>query len=68
MYNMQLGKLCKYAGECTVYQNKNSKIKKPVFLIRNVFCNRGPKGWNNCKRYIAYEQGKKVDDDMTPYG
>lgn len=65
---MQLGKLCKYAGECTVYQNKNSKIKKPVFLIRNVFCNRGPKGWNNCKRYIAYEQGKKVDDDMTPYG
>jgi len=65
---MHLGKLCKYAGECTVYQNRNSNIRKPVFLIRNVFCNRGPKGWNNCKRFISYEQGKNVDDDMTPYG
>jgi hypothetical protein len=65
---MHLGKLCKYAGECTVYQNKNNKIRKPVFLIRNVFCNRGPKGWYNCKRFLAYEEGKEVDDDMTPYG
>lgn len=65
---MHLGKLCKYAGECTVYQNRNNKIEKPVFLVRNVFCNRGPKGWTNCKRFLAYEEGKTVDDGMTPYG
>ncbi|MDD4426035.1 MAG: hypothetical protein WCY58_04610 [Mariniphaga sp.] len=65
---MYLGKRCKYAEECTVYQDENNEVKKPVFLIRNVFCNRGLKGWKNCKRYMAYERGEKVDDTMTPYG
>jgi hypothetical protein len=65
---MHLGKLCKYAGECTVYQNENNEVKKPIFLVRNVFCNRGAKGWNNCMRYQAYEEGKQVDDNMTPNG
>ena len=51
-----------------MYQNRNNKIEKPVFLVRNVFCNRGPKGWTNCKRFLAYEEGKTVDDGMTPYG
>ncbi|RIH65001.1 hypothetical protein D1164_10445 [Mariniphaga sediminis] len=65
---MHLGKRCRYAKECTVYQSKNKKVEKPIFIIRNVFCNRGAKGWTNCKRFLAYEGGKPVDDDMTPYG
>ncbi len=64
---MHLGKLCKYSGECTVYQNKNKRIKKPLFLIKNVFCNRGPKGWNNCKRFQLLEQGQLINEDTTPY-
>jgi hypothetical protein len=64
---MNLGKLCKYAGECTVYQNENDRIEKPIFLVKNVFCNRGFKGWTNCKRFRMYEQGEKVDDEITPY-
>ncbi len=65
---MHLGKLCKYASVCTVYQNENNAIEKPIFLVRNVFCNRGAKGWYNCKRFLAYEEGKEVDDNMTPNG
>jgi hypothetical protein len=65
---MHLGKLCKYAKDCSVYNNENNNIKKPIFLVRNVFCNRGPKGWNNCKRFLLYEQGEDVPDSMTPYG
>jgi hypothetical protein len=65
---MHLGKLCKYAGECTVYQDENNEIKKPIFLVRNVFCNRGKKGWYNCKRFLAYEDGETVPDSMTPRG
>lgn len=63
---MHLGKLCKYAKECTVYQNENDEIKKPIFLVRNVFCNRGKKGWFNCKRFLTYEEGKTVPDSMKP--
>ena len=63
---MHLGKLCKYAGECNVYQDENNEIEKPVFLVRNVFCNRGKKGWYNCKRFLAYEKGETVPNTMTP--
>lgn len=65
---MNLGKRCKYAKGCSVYQDKNNGLKKPVFLVRNVFCNRGSKGWNNCLRFLEYEEGKGVREEMTPYG
>lgn len=65
---MNLGKVCKYAGKCSVYQNNNNELNKPVFLIRNVFCNRGSKGWYNCLRFLKYEEGKGVEEEMTPYG
>lgn len=65
---MNLGRRCKYAEECPVYQNEIKTLGKPIYLIRNVFCNRGQKGWNNCKRYLALEQGQKVEEEMTPYG
>ncbi len=65
---MNLGKLCKHAKRCSVYQDTNNEINKPVFLIRNVFCNRGVKGWNNCLRFFNYEKGDVVREEMTPYG
>jgi hypothetical protein len=64
---MYLGKRCKYAGECPVYQDNIKNLGKPVFLVRNVFCNRGIKGWSNCKRYVALESGKSVNENTTPY-
>lgn len=64
---MNLGKLCRYSGECSVYNDENKRIEKPLFIIKNVFCNRGYKGWSNCKRFSLYEQGEKVDNSVTPY-
>lgn len=65
---MHLGKLCKYSMECSVYKGQNERIEKPIFIIKNVFCNRGHKGWKNCKRFELYEQKEPVDDKITPYG
>ncbi len=65
---MNLGKRCKYAKECPVFQNQLETVGKPIFLIRNVFCNRGYKGWGNCQRFLALEQGQLVEDTTTPYG
>ncbi len=64
---MELGRRCKYAKECPAYQGKIKNLKKPIFLIRNVFCNRGIKGWSNCARFNALERGEPVNPDSTPY-
>ena len=64
---MNLGRLCKYAGECPVYQDEIKDLGKPIFLVRNVFCNRGIKGWSNCKRFNALEAGEAVKKGTTPY-
>lgn len=65
---MHLGKRCKYANECPVFQEKNNTIDKPIYIIKNVFCNRGIKGWSICKRFQLLEEETKVDDAITPYG
>lgn len=64
---MHLGKLCKYAADCPVYQDEIKNLDKPIFLVRNVFCNRGIKGWSNCKRFVTLESGEPVKEDTTPY-
>lgn len=65
---MHLGKLCKYAGKCPVYKKEVTIKDKPIYIIRNVFCNRGQKGWQNCARYLSYESGNELSPDITPYG
>ncbi|WP_321290205.1 hypothetical protein [uncultured Sunxiuqinia sp.] len=62
-----LGHLCPYAKECPVYQEE--LIVKDVipFLIKNVFCNRGQKGWKNCERFKLAEAGQEIPKTATPY-
>ena len=40
---MHLGKLCKYAGDCPVYQNKNKRMKKPFFMVQKCVLQPGSK-------------------------
>lgn len=62
-----LGKLCPYAKDCPVYQG-DLKIKKiSSFLIKNVFCNRGYKGWKNCERFKLADEGQEIPATATPY-
>jgi hypothetical protein len=46
---LNLGTLCPYASNCQVYSGEEKVEGSPVFLIKNVFCNRGGRGWKNCK-------------------
>lgn len=44
--------LCPYIKTCPVYQGKKETNGIPLELYKNVFCNRGIKGWENCKYYL----------------
>ncbi len=62
-----LGKLCPYAKDCPVYQEELKIEKVSSFLIKNVFCNRGYKGWKNCERFKLAEEGQEIPETATPY-
>ena len=48
---MSLRDRCKFAGECEIFQGKIKINETPLTVFRNVFCNRGMKGWKNCEKY-----------------
>lgn len=62
-----LGKLCPYSKTCPVYQEHLVIERISPFLIKNVFCNRGYKGWKNCERFKLEETGAEVPPTATPY-
>lgn len=62
-----LGKLCPYAKTCPVYGEEVLVEKISPFLIKNVFCNRGYKGWKNCERFKTGEKGLEIPVTATPY-
>ncbi len=64
---MFLGLRCRFAAECSVYSGETKVEKMPLHLLRNVFCNRGQKGWKNCSRYLLLEKGEEVADATNPY-
>ncbi|MBN1185243.1 MAG: hypothetical protein JXB49_23360 [Bacteroidales bacterium] len=51
-----LGSKCKYADECPYYNGKEEMVNSSLHVVRNVFCNRGMRGWKNCSRYISLEK------------
>ncbi|MBC8488199.1 MAG: hypothetical protein H8D45_19395, partial [Bacteroidetes bacterium] len=57
---------CKYVGVCPVYNGKLKEKDKPAFLYRNVFCERGYKGWNACKRYLVAQYNIEPPDYLLP--
>lgn len=50
-----LGNRCQYADICPVFKGEEKVSETPLSIYRNVFCNRGVKGWKNCKKYDEYE-------------
>jgi hypothetical protein len=50
--------LCQYAKTCPVYQGEEETKGVTLTIYKNVFCNRGFKGWNNCKHFL--DQKKQV--------
>ncbi len=48
---MNLGSRCRYARDCEIFQGKKHDSQSSLLIHRNVFCNRGIKGWRNCDEY-----------------
>lgn len=46
-----LGNRCQFAKECPIFLGELKVSETPLLIFRNVFCNRGLKGWKNCKRF-----------------
>ena len=57
---MNLGTRCRFAGDCEIFQGRKVISETPLPIYRNVFCNRGMKGWKNCDEFI-----KRTKDDDT---
>lgn len=57
---MNLGSRCHFANECSLFQGKE-KTKIPLSIFRNVFCNRGMKGWKNCDKYNQFIKKEEKD-------
>lgn len=56
---------CKYVKTCSVYLGEEKVNETPLDVYKNVFCNRGFKGWNNCKHFIKYDSEEQVKEDNT---
>ena len=67
MNNRNMGITCKYADDCPVFNDNLSNLISSNLVIKNVFCRRGERGWNNCKRYKVLEKGMHVSDLASPY-
>ncbi|WP_340112335.1 hypothetical protein [Maribellus mangrovi] len=58
---MNLGNRCQFAAECPIFQGEE-ETKIELSLFRNVFCNRGYKGWKNCDRYLELTKQKENNE------
>jgi len=52
----QLGNRCRFAEECPIFKGELKVSETPLPIFRNVFCNRGMKGWKNCDRFIELDK------------
>jgi hypothetical protein len=50
-----LGKRCRYADTCPLFDGIGIPENRTQQIWRNVFCYRGTKGWNNCAKYKSFE-------------
>ncbi len=61
-----LGNRCQFAGECSVFNGEEKISETPLPIFRNVFCNRGMRGWKNCVRFneLDHSQIKKTYNSL----
>jgi hypothetical protein len=70
MYDMKeqnLGKKCKYASKCPIFQGTEVPHNMDLTIWRNVFCYRGKKGWVNCGQFHSFERGRQVTGQEIKY-
>lgn len=48
--------ICMFTDKCPIYQGTEKMNDSPLFVIKNVFCHRGSKGWKNCERHAEFQE------------
>ncbi len=51
-----LGNRCRFADSCPIFKGELKVSETPLPIHRNVFCNRGMKGWKNCERFVDLDE------------
>lgn len=59
-----MGNRCRFADDCPIFSGELKVNQTPLPIHRNVFCNRGMKGWKNCERFNELESQKKQDRNV----
>ncbi len=49
-----MGKKCRFTDRCPYYQGREIMGDMDLTIMRNVFCYRGRKGWQNCPQYQEF--------------
>ncbi len=59
----KMGKdFCKYTKKCPIYQGETLSNEHELTVYKNVFCQRGIRGWKNCKQFLIYENSKRSSE------
>jgi hypothetical protein len=59
-----LGNRCQFANDCPIFMGELKISKTPLTIFRNVFCNRGLKGWKNCERFNELTNNKNYNKEI----
>ena len=65
MNDKYMGRRCRFAKECHVYQGL-VQLNKPLFLVKNIYCNNGSKWWQQCNIYQKLVKGEEIDESIVP--
>ena len=65
MNEKSMGRRCRFANQCHIYQGL-VPLKQPLFLVRNMYCNNGLRWWQKCNVYEKFSSGQEVDESLIP--
>lgn len=65
MNDKNMGQRCKFSNECHVYKG-HVTLKQPLFIVKNMYCNNGPRWWNRCSIFEKFVSGEKVEESLVP--
>ena len=46
---------CIHRNKCPIYKGETISEENKLIIHKNVFCQRGHKGWRNCNDYLIFE-------------
>lgn len=57
---------CKNYEKCPIFNGTLKGMEMTTKNYQSQYCNAGPSGWNNCKRYLVKEKTGKCPPNLLP--